>query len=391
MTVSTSSGAAEASTTTARAFQIRLLAMLVTIGVGLLLVELSLRLFGALGGLPGERLAGRDPLATVYESFGNAGYRPKPGKVEIFQNGTRAHYNSMAFRGPLVSVSKPAGVYRVLLAGGSTTVGYDVDDDQTIDEYMRRQLAQKFPGRCFEVVNLGLGGYDSYQDYERVRVDGIPLSPDLLIIHSGINDVRNAQYDNLSSPPDPRTLIWEVEMQRMRNSTGVRHLWIIAKHYSFVARFPGYLFELMNQRETLHTIQVVEPHDDALAYFETNLTRTVDLVLQAGGEVILSKPPSALTIRNRPTDPVEKSYWIKDAATTEAYRNRLGERMNEIAQRYQAEGKPVSYLTHNLPLDQYIDDAHLAPSGNESLARDFVAALSPSIARTQVPPQCPAH
>jgi len=51
---------------------------------------------------------------------------------------------------------------------------------------MRGMLATRFPDRCFEVVNLAPGGYDSYQDYERVRVDGTRLKPDLVVIHSGI-------------------------------------------------------------------------------------------------------------------------------------------------------------------------------------------------------------
>lgn len=360
-----------------RARQVRQLATLIFLVVGLLMAEGSLRLYAMLAGRPGARLAARDPLRTIYEPFGHAGYRPKPGKVEVFTNGTRAHYNMLAYRGPMVKTPKPAGTYRIVLLGGSTTVGYDVNDDETIDSYMRRILAQRYPQRCIEVVNLGLGGYDSYQDYERFRSDGIPLAPDLVIVHSGINDVRNALYPELSAPPDPRTLIWETEMQRIRRSDGLDHLWTLSKHYLYLARFPGYMAEILQQRQTLHTIQAVEPHDDAITYFDTNVTRTVDLALGAGARVILSKPPSALRLRNQPGDPVEKSYWIKDAATTEAYRDRLGARMQEIAGRYQQQGRPVVYLTHELTLEQYVDDAHLAPSGNETVARDLAAAVMP--------------
>jgi lysophospholipase L1-like esterase len=367
-----------AGTASRRALATRGLATLVGLVLGLVLAELTVRAYAHIAGGRGRRIAARDPLGAIYEPFGNFGYRPTPGKVEHFPNDTRATYNSMAYRGPLVGVAKPKGVYRIVLLGGSTTVGYGVNDDQTIDWYMRRQLREQFPGACFEVVNLALGGYDSYQDYERMRVDGARLAPDLVVLHSGINDVRNAQFPDLSSPPDSRTLIWEGEMRRMREAAKVGpSLWTLAKHYSYLARLPGFVLDLSEQREALHVIQVVEPHDAALDYFETNVTRTIELGLNLGAAVLLSKPPSALSTRNRPSDPVEKSYWIKDAGTTEAYRDRLGARMADLAGRYRASGHRVGYVTHRLPDGQFLDDAHLTATGNATVARDLIQAAAP--------------
>ena len=56
--------------------------------------------------------------------------------------------------------------------------------------------------RRFEVVNLALGGYDAYQLFERMRTDGVHFAPDLLIINSGINDVRNALFAGLEIPAE---------------------------------------------------------------------------------------------------------------------------------------------------------------------------------------------
>lgn len=345
---------------------------------GLVLGEVALRAYGKFGGLQGRRLAARDPLSATYEPYGNSGYRPAPGKVERFPNGTAAHYNALAYRGPVVHEAKPAGVYRIILLGGSTAVGYGVNDDQTIDSFMRRFLHEQRPHTCFEVVNLALGGYDSYQDYERMRVDGTRLGPDLVIIHSGINDVRNAQFAELSEPPDPKTLIWEGPLQAMREAAeSGPSLDALAKHYSFLARLPGFVADLSRKRQNLHVIRVVEPHDAAVLYFETNVDRTVTLGLSGGSAVLLSKPPSALRERNNPTDPVEKSYWIKDAGTTEAYRDRLGRSMAEIAERYRQAGAPVAFVAESLPLNQYLDDAHLNAAGNAAVARALIAAADP--------------
>jgi GDSL-like Lipase/Acylhydrolase family len=245
---------------------------------------------------------------------------------------------------------------------------------------MRRLLPTRFPGVCFEVVNLALGGYDSYQDYERMRVDGTPLAPDLVVINSGINDVRNALYARLTDPPDPRTLMWEPVMRTMREEAqrGPR-LSTVLQHYSYLARIPGYALEVWGQRQGLKVIRVTEPDDSAIGYFETNVVRTTELAYGVGAEVILSVPPSALSMRNKPSDPVEKSYWVRDAGTTEAYRRRLAARMREIAERQRAAGRRVAYVTHDVPLEQFLDDAHLTGAGNQTVAYGLLEAAGPII------------
>lgn len=353
--------------------------------IGLLISEAVVRSFAAIGGEVGHRLALRDPMRVVYGPYGNFGYRQRPGMTEKFSNGTSTTANSMGYRGPEVQVEKPKGTYRIVLLGGSTTNGYGVNDDETIDAHMRRFLDGQFPGLCFEVVNLGLGGYDSYQDYERMRVDGTRLDPDLVVIHSGINDVRNARYENLTSPPDPRTLFWEEVMQQMRAEAehGVSFK-TLANHYFYIARLPGFIRELLQQRQEVQDIQTAEPSDSAVSYFAVNVERTMQIALDRGAAVVLSTPPSALSLRNKPSDPPEKTYWIKDAGTTEEYRQKLAARMRQIATAAQSAGQPATYVLHHLPLEEFLDDAHLTNGGNLTVARRLANA-SMSFVRKRYP------
>lgn len=369
--------------------------MVIGLVLGVLLAETMVRGLAQIGTETGRRIASRDPFEFLYEPFGNFGYRQRPGKVEKYKNGTRALFNSMGYRGPVVIVDKPAGTYRIVLLGGSTTFGFGVNDDETIDAHMRRLLPERFHGICFDVVNLALGGYDSYQDYERMRVDGTRLAPDLIVINSGINDVRNALYPRLTEPPDPRTLIWEPVMRTMRDEAreGPR-LSTVAQHYSYLTRIPGYALEVWGQRQGLRAVRVGEPDAAAIEYFEINVVRTAELAFGRGAAVILSTPPSALSIRNKPSDPPETSYWVRDAGTTEEYRRRLATRMREIAERQRDSGRRVSYVAHDLALDQFLDDAHLTDTGNRTVAQGLVEAAVPFIQAT-VPhppgrhPSCP--
>ena len=368
-----------------RRLVVKLVAAVLGLVVALLLGEGLVRVYANAGGEGGRRLAARDPQAILYEPFGRFGYRPTPGKVEKYYNGTRSTFNTMGYRGPLVDTAKPKGVFRIVLLGGSTMAGYGVDDDQTIDAYMRTLMKSRYPNSCVEVVNLALGGYDSYQDYERLRVDGLRLSPDVIVLHTGINDVRNARYPDLGSPPDRRTLIWESVMSQLRaaQATGPS-VWSTVKHYSYLARLPGYIREILRQGHELTAIRQDGPYDSAVEYFALNVTRVVNLGLGAGAAVVLSTPPSAIPMRNAPSDPVEKSYWIRDAGTTEAYRRRLADRLREIARAERAGGNQVSYVSHALTLDQFLDDAHLTAGGNAAVARDLVEAIQPFLPPTQV-------
>jgi lysophospholipase L1-like esterase len=366
-----------------RPFTQRLLSVTVGVVVGLLLAEGALRV-AALGGIDAAaRLARRDPAAFLYEPFGNFGYRERPGRHERYENGTVAHFNAAGYRGPIVDTLKAPGTYRIVLLGGSTTFGYGVNDEDTIDAHMRRLLAARYSGRCFEVVNLALGGYDSYQDYERMRMDGTRFAPDLVVINSGINDVRNAQYARLGDPPDPRTLFWEPVMRTMREEAreGLRVI-TRAKHYSYLARVPGYVKEVLGQRQGLKAIRATEPDGSAVEYFGINVKRTIDLAAGVGAAVILSRPPSALPVRNRPSDPLEKSYWLRDAGTTEEYRRRLAVRMREVAERQRALGRRVRYIEPGLRLEEFLDDAHLNSTGNLRMAQHFIEAAAPFIEPT---------
>lgn len=342
--------------------------------------ELLVRGYAHLGGEVGKRLAIRDPMAVLFEPNGDYGYRQRPGRTQHYGNGTRATWNAMGYRGPEVERRKPRGTFRVILLGGSTTHGFGVDDDQTIDAHMRELLPRLHPGVRFEVVNLALGGYDSYQVYERMRSDGVGLSPDVVIINSGINDVRNAQFADLRIP-DPRTLIWQGNMERMREEAarGGPSLWTRVLHYSYAARLPGLLRDNLMRRESAAGAREVTPKPDALDYFETNIRRTAELVAQAGADLILATPPSSLATRYAPDDFSDRGYWIVDAATTQAYRDQLARRLERIADDLSAAGRPVAYVAPELPPELFLDDCHLTGAGNRAVAMAFAEALEPYV------------
>jgi lysophospholipase L1-like esterase len=348
---------------------------------GALLAEGGLRTLAAAWPSFGARFAAFDPLAILIEPNGTFGYRPKPHSIFRY-DGARATINGMSYRGPEVVVPKPPGHVRIVLLGGSATHGWGVADDQTIDAYMREILAARYPGRAFDVINLAVDGYNSYQLVERLRTDGMRLEPDLLIVNAGVNDVANARYAGLEDW-DRRAQVWDADLARLRAEAakGHRALWTQVKHYSYVARLGGFAYERLLRFDQGRAARHATAHPEAAVYFERNLLRIADLA-DRRLPILFSTEPSALATRYRPHDTsTTRVYWIVDAATTQRIRDQLADRMRAAVDRLRGAGRPVRYLSHDLPPAMFLDDCHLTPAGNRRMALDFVAATAPFLAR----------
>lgn len=346
------------------------------LALGLVLAESGVRIFTLVVPQLGNDLARWDPLNVIYEPHGEFGYRQIPRRFQLHKNGVISTANAMGFRGPEVAWQKPPGTFRIVLSGGSTTFGWDVADDETIDSYMRQSLRLRFPRRSFEVINLALGGYDSYQVFERIRSDGVRLNPDVLILNKGVNDVRNAPYSQLVDA-DPRTLIWEHAMREMRaeRAAGRPKLWNVAKHWSYLARLPGFARSRFGGLSAAKRRAKTPIYPDAVDYFERNIRRTLALMPKRT-HVLLSTPPSALRLSFEPHDTSSLPYWIVDAETTQRYRDLLADRLQAIARERAAAGWSVRYVRPLADREAFSDDCHLTPSGNRAVADQFLAAIA---------------
>ena len=82
---------------------------------------------------------------------------------------------------------KRPGTVRVFVIGGSVAMGFSAHEDSRLNEFLKRAL----PGRNFEIVGCGMGGYDSYRD-GLVEEEALRHSPDLIVVLSGNNEYAQA-------------------------------------------------------------------------------------------------------------------------------------------------------------------------------------------------------
>jgi hypothetical protein len=382
-----------------RKLTIALVVLATSFALALGLAEGVVRIYTHVSKGTGAMLGYLDPYAVQVEPHGTLGYRQRPHANLHYFNGTVATANGMGFRGPEVPVKPAPGTTRIILLGGSTTHGWGLNDGHAIDDHMRRLLAQRYPGRAFDVINLALDGYDNLQNLERLRSDGLRLSPDIVILNDGINDVRNAWLPNLK-PNDPRTLIWEPVLERLRyEQVHGPALWTRVKHYSVLARIPGYIRDQRRQgaelaakaKESGRSKQGAAPgavqagnaggppYPEAAEFFEKYGRQIVTESLASGASVLLSTPASALPMY-ADTAVSTQSYWVRDAKTTQQLRDELARRLQRIASDEQQLGHPVRYVAPKITdLKLYLDDCHLTDAGNAAEAAVFVDAIAPFI------------
>ena len=117
--------------------------------------------------------------------------QPNATYLREFPEGTvSVTYNSQGWRDLEHSVEKPKGVFRILVLGDSFMEANSINLDDTFPRQVE-ELAQA-TGKNVEVINMGVAGYGTLQEYLVFREIGYRYKPDLVLLgfFNG-NDVKN--------------------------------------------------------------------------------------------------------------------------------------------------------------------------------------------------------
>lgn len=112
--------------------------------------------------------------------------------------------NSEGFRDAEFPGEKPASVFRVLCLGDSWTFGSNVGQDEAYPQRLRTLLRSQFPGAHFEVLNLGVLGYASYNGKKLLETRALDLEPDLVVLAFAMNEPSMAGYREPPREPPGR-------------------------------------------------------------------------------------------------------------------------------------------------------------------------------------------
>lgn len=115
--------------------------------------------------------------------------------VKGVQAGVYFHNNSAGFRDREYALKKPAGRYRIVVAGDSFTMGQGVLEEQSYAALLEKWLNRDSPKTRFEVLNIGLGGLNIHQVVNRLQHVGMPYDPDLVVYGCTDNDIKGPAYE----------------------------------------------------------------------------------------------------------------------------------------------------------------------------------------------------
>jgi hypothetical protein len=157
--------------------------VIASIVVVVLLFELALRVIGF-----------SDPL--LYAPDPHLGWTLRPGAEGWYMGEGHAYVriNSAGLRDREHSIKKPDGVYRVAVLGDSYAEALQVDVKDTFWSLLERHVEQCAfrPGKRIEVINFGVSGYGTAQEYLQLESTAIHYRPDLvLLMFTHGNDVRD--------------------------------------------------------------------------------------------------------------------------------------------------------------------------------------------------------
>jgi lysophospholipase L1-like esterase len=119
------------------------------------------------------------------------GYKNAPN-----QHNGLFNVNSLGFRGREIHRQKAREAYRVILLGGSAVFGtWASSDEGTLPSLLEQQLNRAIRGtKRFEVINAGVIGYVSAQEFVYLATELLDLGPDLVIVYDGYNDFLTHLY-----------------------------------------------------------------------------------------------------------------------------------------------------------------------------------------------------
>ena len=98
-------------------------------------------------------------------------------------------------------VEKSNGIFRIITLGASFTFGANVNTKDNYPMQLQKMLDRSCKNKKFEVLNLGMGGYDLEYSVERLKIRGMKYDPDLviwLVTDDNFKTIKDIPEDSLA-------------------------------------------------------------------------------------------------------------------------------------------------------------------------------------------------
>lgn len=280
--------------------------------------------------------------------------------------------NNVGFRGDSLAMPKPADETRIFIIGGSTTQCLYIDDSVSVERVLQNSLREKIPGRNIKVYSAAKSGDATAEHLAMLSQRIIHMQPDMVIIFSGINDLRKSiqKYDHM-------------HLGAVRQYSP-KYIFLAATNYQLGRRL-YYLFKRPDEEELresiplttnyreLFRIQQETPESDSIPYinaqpYSLNLKSIAGIC--AANDVTLVFVPNQSTWDSKTDTSMRTRHWLLTCGKVRYKEEYLSaglaifnDTMRAIAVR---KNIPVFDLPAVLPAsgEYFYDDCHFNKNGS---------------------------
>ena len=125
-----------------------------------------------------------------------------PGRSAINSYGVRIEIGEHGHRGPTPTLDKPKGVFRVVMLGDSFLQAVALPFDRIFYSILNRRFADQ--GLPIEVINLGVEGYGTIQEYLVYHHEARRYHPDLVMLFCYFANDLQENYPPCDDRPGAR-------------------------------------------------------------------------------------------------------------------------------------------------------------------------------------------
>lgn len=346
---------------------------MLSVVVVLLVAEIGARFYIAYR-WPDEKVHAFTHHAAEKGHYSSHPYLPYiPRRSWTSAEGIRSH-NSHGFRGKEFDVVKPAGVFRIVAIGASTTYGVANTDQNTYPAQLERIIRENGYDRV-EVLNAGVTLYNSTETFLNFYLRILNLSPDMVIFYQARNEIFPQAFNRYAHD---LTHYRQSDYSFAKSNYIHKYLFRISHLFMGLATRQGGSFgwSARDENPNYGTVRyensptssdLIEnlSQDRVLANYRKNIESIIFLARQHGGiQVVLS------TFAFRP-DKYESWIIERDEAIIPAIAEQV-EKLNHTVRQIAADHQLVLVDTARelAPrLDEYlVDDCHFNDQGQKARA-----------------------
>ncbi|MDD2714952.1 MAG: GDSL-type esterase/lipase family protein [Candidatus Wallbacteria bacterium] len=187
-------------------------------------------------------------------------YRVVPGNIGIMHNPDSPNFNPLGIYGKKIPVSRETGTYRILVLGDSVTDPFASCHPPYGYTFVLQDILNRKLQRRVEVLNSGVGGYNTVQEAAWLSEFGLKSQPDLILLAYVNNDTSLAEnYREVSgglefSYYQPRKIPLLIDFGRYNR--------LVLESSELIPFLFISLEQLINRREIRYNFNLYEPGFD---------------------------------------------------------------------------------------------------------------------------------